>query len=316
MKRKINTIFLVVLSVCVLFTLLISLVYNTFIAMVRITDEKIDKEWAYYTASDEIVTERYDIPKESKALNVFSESDYVTRFANATPSIKVVNDEQYYIEVTTNRALFEILDVGSRYKNGFSLECKKEYYNENYFLGTYYGLYVDCTQFDVVVHMPVTYLDVGTKSKIDCELAPNERVSLRLSDVTGEVYGIDAKDFSFSVAGRSRLTVSGNVAGETTAFIAHDSRIDARELHTEKYDIDLTRGVYGFSYLKTNKVFRPFVCDLIGGPTNNLSLIFNAPLIVFVNLLAICLILRFVPKKRTRKNDEKFAEKEANEPLE
>lgn len=316
MKKTRNTVCLIIFFVFLLLALIISMAYNVFIFMVRITDEKIDKEWAYYTASDEIVTERYDIPKESKALNVFSESDYVTRFANAAPSIKVVNDEQYYIEVTTNRALFEILDVGSRYKNGFSLECKKEYYNENYFLGTYYGLYVDCTQFDVVVHMPVTYLDVGTKSKIDCELAPSERVRLHLSDVTGEVYGIDAEDFSFSVSGKSRLTVSGSVSGETDANVFHDSRIDARELYTEKYDIYLTRGIYGFSYLKTNKVFRPFVCDLIGGPTNNLSLIFNAPLIVFVNLLAICIILRFVPKKHDRKNEESFTEEEVKEPLE
>lgn len=316
MKRKINTIFLVVLSVCVLFTLLISFVYNTFIAMVRITEDKIDKDFAYYTASGEVVTKRYDIPKESEYFSIFDEMDYDTRFANAIPSVKVVNDEQYYVELTINSSLFDVLSIGPKYNNGFYIDCKEEYYNEDYYFGTYYGLYVDCTQLDIVIHAPVSHLEIGTDAVVDCQLAPAEKVSIDLEYATGKIYGIDAKDFSFSVAGRSRLTVSGNVAGETDANVFHDSRIDARELYTEKYDIYLTRGIYGFSYLKTNKVFRPFVCDLIGGPTNNLSLIFNAPLIVFVNLLAICIILRFVPKKHDRKNEESFTEEEAKEPLE
>lgn len=316
MKRKINTIFLVVLSVCVLFTLLISLVYNTFIAMVRITDAKIDKEWAYYTASGEVVTKRYDIPKESEYFSIFDEMDYDTRFANAIPSVKVVNDEQYYVELTTNSSLFDVLSIGPKYNNGFYIDCKEEYYNEDHYFGTYYGLYVDCTQLDIVIHAPVSHLEIGTDAVVDCQLAPAEKVSVDLEYATGKIYGIDAEDFSFSVSGKSRLTVSGSVSGETDANVFHDSRIDARELYTEKYDIYLTRGIYGFSYLKTNKILRPFVCDLIGGTTNTCAFIFNAPLIVFFNLFAICLILRFVPKKRTRKNDEKFAEKEANEPLE
>ena len=316
MKKTRNTVCLIIFSVFLLLALIISMAYNVFIFMVTITEDKIDKDFAYYTASGEVVTKRYDIPKESEYFSIFDEMDYDTRFANAIPSVKVVNDEQYYVELTTNSPLFDVLSIGPKYNNGFYIDCKEEYYNEDYYFGTYYGLYVDCTQLDIVIHAPVSHLEIGTDAVVDCQLAPAEKVSIDLEYATGKIYGIDAKDFSFSVAGRSRLTVSGNVAGETTAFIAHDSRIDARELHTEKYDIDLTRGVYGFSYLKTNKVFRPFVCDLIGGPTNNLSLIFNAPLIVFVNLLALCIILRFVPKKHDRKNEESFTEEEVKEPLE
>ena len=316
MKKTRNTVCLIIFSVFLLLALIISMAYNVFIFMVTITEDKIDKDFAYYTASGEVVTKRYDIPKESEYFSIFDEMDYDTRFANAIPSVKVVNDEQYYVELTTNSPLFDVLSIGPKYNNGFYIDCKEEYYNEDYYFGTYYGLYVDCTQLDIVIHAPVSHLEIGTDAVVDCQLAPAEKVSIDLEYATGKIYGIDAKDFSFSVAGRSRLTVSGSVSGETDANVFHDSRIDARELHTEKYDIDLTRGVYGFSYLKTNKVFRPFVCDLIGGTTNNLSLIFNAPLIVFVNLLAICIILRFVPKKHDRKNEESFTEEEVKEPLE
>lgn len=254
-NRKTKTISISVASSCLILSLLIAVLYLFFIK--SLDEEEIDTEYAYYTLNQEITTKKYNI-QECDTVKFFGERGCKTKFPNAVPNLKIVNDEAYYVEVTANGDLQEMLDIYTKDGRLF-IACKEQYYKSVYENDTSYdydyGIYVDCTKFDIVVYAPISRLVVDTQLTLDFDVAPAKETYIKFSydGVEGSINNIQTENLNFYCSGTSDLKLDGEVTETAKFMIFHNCHIDAKSLSTNKIKADVSRQLGGFSYIKVDK---------------------------------------------------------------
>ena len=299
-RRKRNTVFLVIVSICLGVSFLIVALYTAVIvsSWLNVGEITIDSEYAQYIADDEVVAKKYDID-QCATLRFFDDSESKkTLFINAVPKLEIVNDNQNYIEICTNKELLDIIDV-SLSEDRISIKCDDSAYNrvhENDTSYDYdYGMYIDCTSLDITVHAPISkfYTDTNLELNFDVAKADDVIVDFSFDGVSGVISNINAKNFTLYCSGFSKLNLIGNVSDTAKIMLWHNSRVNASELTAKTWDTWVSRGMGGFSYLIRDKWYN-FECDIIGGATNTVEFFVFMPF-----LLWLVLEIKLIKKRKT-----------------
>ena len=260
-KRIANTVCIVIVSLCLLLSLALSAMYGIFAAKVIADNKRTDPDpqYAMFVADGDVVTKRYDLEAASvlKFFDISSIHVKRTRFTQAVPQLKIINDTEYFLEVTANRQLHDILEISST-KKQLEIGFREDVYNRVYYeYDSYYdlGLYVDCDILDVVVHAPVSELDIGADLVLDFEAPKSKELSVSISsdNAQGRIYNIDAKQLTVNCSGSTRLKLSGTVSIVADMTLYHDSHVDARDLTAQSVTSWVSRGLGGFSYILAEK---------------------------------------------------------------
>ena len=210
-KRRMNTVFLVIVSICLTISFLILALYTTIIVDSWFNGDKIriDSEYEKYIADDEIAVKKYTIDQCS-TLRFFDDfNGKKTLFINAVPKLKIINDTECYIEISTNKDLLDIIDVRLS-ENEIIMECNDVIYNRVHEDDTSYdydyGLYIDCTELDISVHAPISkfYTDTNLELNFDVAKADDVIVDFSFDGVSGVISNIDAKNFTLYCSGASK----------------------------------------------------------------------------------------------------------------
>ena len=294
-KRRINTVFLVIVSICLTISFLILALYTTIIVDSWFNGDKIriDSEYEKYIADDEIAVRKYTIDQCS-TLRFFDDfNGKKTLFINAVPKLKIINDTECYIEISTNKDLLDIIDV-RLLENKIIMECNDVIYNrvhEDDISYDYdYGLYIDCTDLDISVHAPISkfYTDTNLELNFDVAKADDVIVDFSFDGVSGVISNIDSKNFTLYCSGTSKLDLIGDVNDTAKIMLWHNSRVNASKLTAKTWDTTVS----GFSYLVRDKWYH-FECDIIGGPTNAIGFFVFAPFALW-----LVLEIRLIKKRR------------------
>ena len=213
-------------------------------------------EFAHIKAYGEVQTRRYDISDSDALLFFFDEhKEERTLFLEAIPNLKIVNSDKYYVEVTTNKDLFDILEVGSSEKM-LSFDFKSECYNHVTEAKSSYekGLYVECSAFDVTVYAPVSQVFTSAEIVLDYQAPKAELIRIYVIGELQEsrVYDIDAEYLNCLVCGETDLTISGNVSKEAAISAYHNSKVDAESLNVPLAYTYATSQLFGYSSISGN----------------------------------------------------------------
>lgn len=289
-KRRRNTVFLAIVSICLGVSFLIVALYTALIVNSWLNDGEIsiDSEYNRYIADGEIVVKKYDI-NQCTTLRFFDDFEgKKTLFINAVPNLEIVNDNENYVEISTNEELLDIIDVGLSEKS-IIIECNNTAYNrvhENDASYDYdYGMYIDCTSLDIIVHAPVSkfYTDTNLELNFDVAKADDVIVDFSFDGVSGVISNINATNFTLYCSGTSKLDLIGNVSDTAKIMLWHNSHVNASEMMVETWDTWVSRGMGGFSYLIRDKWYN-FECDIIGGATNTVEFFVFMPFLLWLVL--------------------------------
>ena len=297
-NKKRNTVFLVLVSICLGISFLIVALFTALIVYYRLNDGEIsiDSEYNRYIADDEIAVKKYTIDQCS-TLRFFDDYNKKTLFINAVPKLKIINDTECYIEISTNKDLLDIIDVRLS-ENEIIMECNDVIYNRVHEDDTSYdydyGLYIDCTDLDISVHAPISkfYTDTNLELNFDVAKADDVIVDFSFDGVSGVISNIDAKNFTLYCSGASKLDLIGDVNDTAKIMLWHNSRVNASKLTAKTWDTTVSRALGGFSYLVRDKWYH-FECDIIGGPTNAIEFFVFAPFALW-----LVLEIRLIKKRR------------------
>ena len=298
-KKERIQFFLVIVSICLVVSFLIVALYTAVIvaSWLNVGEITIDSEYAQYIADDEVVAKKYDID-QCATLRFFDDfNGKKTLFINAVPKLKIINDTECYIEISTNKDLLDIIDVRLS-ENEIIMECNDVIYNRVHEDDTSYdydyGLYIDCTDLDISVHAPISkfYTDTNLELNFDVAKADDVIVDFSFDGVSGVISNIDAKNFTLYCSGASKLDLIGDVNDTAKIMLWHNSRVNASKLTAKTLDTTVSRALGGFSYLVRDKWYH-FECDIIGGPTNAIEFFVFAPFALW-----LVLEIRLIKKRR------------------
>lgn len=268
-------------------------------------DSTLDTEYAILTATDEVITKSYPID-HCDSLWFFhasySNGNKRTEFINAIPSIKIINDEKYYIELCTNNSIHDVISITA--EDGIlDIDLQDNCYNRVHEEDTSYdydsGLYVDCTAFDITVHAPINIFRTDTQTILDFDAAKADKTVVHFSfaGTQANIYNIDTTDLSFYCSGSSNVTLSGSASGKSTFMVWHNTRVDATGLSADFEDVFVSNQPLGVSYIKHDNIteFNPF----------DLGSILSVALIGFP-ILWFCLCVKYIRRLfiSSKKNSE------------
>lgn len=271
----------------VLLFLSIAILAGTYVSVffLRKSEHVIDSEYAVAEFHGDIETKDFSFA-EFTCLYFLSGHDPLTEFSKktcpigATPSLKIVNSNEYKVEITANSDVFEKIKIGVSERTDtrdysslvitFADECYVPVHmdDESYDYDT--GLYVTLDKFDVTVYAPISYLRVDSKVKLDYE-APECQdmfVGFSYEGTEGEIRNINTNDFKLYCGGTSNIKLSGEVRGETKINVYHNTKIDANGLVSETVDFSPSSSYFGvgeFSYIKYNGKLYPGIITLLTG---------------------------------------------------
>lgn len=312
MKKSKNiaySILTVILSIFLVISIVIIAGF-TFLYVTLINDSKnLDDEYALFKATGNIESRVYQVD-ENNSLDFFvTNSDFTdgykfTQFIAAMPELNVVGDDEYYIEITTNNDMFDLIDIYTD-KDTTVVDFKNEYYNKvsDKYVDDYdWGLYVECSEFKVTVHAPIHNLESDVSGAIiDFCASKCEKNYVSVEDSNGIIYNIQTGELYLDCAGNSDIKLVGKVEGKSNIYAYHNSHIDASELESVEFENRVSRGFGGFSYIKFDKWYK-FHCNIIGGPTNIISFVIFAFPVIWGYLLVKLL------KERKKNTKEIFVE--------
>ena len=202
--------------------------------------------------------------------------------------MKIINDTECYIEISTNKDLLDIIDVRLS-ENEIIMECNDVIYSRVHEDDTSYdydyGLYIDCTDLDISVHAPISkfYTDTNLELNFDVAKADDVIVDFSFDGVSGVISNIDAKNFTLYCSGASKLDLIGDVHDTAKIMLWHNSHVNASELTAKTWDTTVSRAIGGFSYLVRDKWY-DFECDVIGGATNTIEFFVFVPMFLWLAL--------------------------------
>ncbi len=234
--------------------------------------EDIDPQYATAVFEKEIQTQVFEFDAFS-CLYFLNDYDPLTNFSkktdllNATPTLKIVNSNEYRVEITSNSDAFDKLKIATGNRSGsdevalvitFTDDCYVPVYTDDVSYDYDTGLYVDFDKFEVVVYAPISTLHVDSKVILDYDAPTCEEMYVMFSyeGTDANIYNVNTNKFTLHCSGTSDITLSGNVQGESKIMIWHDTKIDANDFVTKEKDFTVSSAFLGeFSYIKYNHIF-------------------------------------------------------------
>lgn len=258
-----------------------------------------------FVADDQPVTKRYEL---KPCTDLYFFDMLRTEFVNAYPKLTIVNDTQYYAEITTNAELYDLLNVGRYdYYHWTAIRFDTEYYtllekDYEYDLDEY-AFRVDCTVFEVVVHAPIQRLHIGVRTEFDFDAPTAEKISVWLeSGGNGRIFNVNTDTFYLNSESVVKLKAEGTV-NETVQIIVDnfsglESYFDMQGLSAKEWETDLSGNytLVGNDFIETKEISKvqylihSLVCLIVVGP------------FLFWLIWEIKLIKRQIRKKQSQDN--------------
>lgn len=256
-------------------------------------DSTLEPEYAVLTANDEIITQSSPIDHCDSLwffYACYSNGNKRTEFINAIPEIKIINDEKYYVELTTNKSIQDVISISIE-DNILDIDlqdnCYKRVHEEDSSYDYDSGLYVDCTVFDITIHAPISSFRTNTQTVLDFDVAKSDKTTIDFSfeGTQANIYNIDTKNLWFNCSGSSDVTLNGSVSFEASLMVWHDTRVDATELKADFSDNYVSNYPFGISYIKHDGIieFNPF----------DLGSVLTVALIGFP-IMWLCLCIKYI----------------------
>ena len=272
-------------------------------------EEGIDPEYAVSVFDQDVVTREFEF-SEFDRLYFLYDRDPITEFSkktkllDATPFLKIVNSDEYRVEIKSNRDAFDSLKIATCEsaddgRNSlvitFSDECYVPVHIDDNSYDYDTGLYVDFDVFEVTVYAPISSLYVDSKVILDYQAPTCEKMLVFASSdgIKANIYDIDANNFTLSCHGNSDVTLSGKVTGKSTIRVFHQTKVHANDLDTNTKDFTSSSSVlFGFSYIEHNDtLFFDFFENII---TLTVAAVLYLPPVIWLACFICCL-----RKKRT-----------------
>ncbi len=204
-------------------------------------------------AENDIESKTLELDNFSK-LYFFSQghNNQRTLFTGAIPNLKIVDSQEYKIELTSNGDILSKLDVLLE-DDALYIDFKEEHYDTISRVGkSYKGLYVDCAKLDVTIYAPVSYLVSDAELDLDFE-APNAKaliVAVNGEIRSGRIYGVSSDAVGIFVSGNSNVSVSGEAREYAELMVKHSSSLDASELKTAVVSETVASQLFGISLIR------------------------------------------------------------------
>ena len=215
----------------------------------------INPQFGKYEAIGEAETKSYQMEKESFDTVLFFSMRYMnqrTLFRRYVPSLKIVNSDEYRIEVKANKDLIEKLKF-TVVEGCLCVHFDEELYEDvNRNNRAYKGLFIDCDTFEMTVYAPITSLATDAEIALDFDAAEADTLIVEAGGaiVDGVVHNIDSRALSVLVDDSSNIKLVGK-ATETSVLVAnHNSKIDAKNLQTESMQVATSARLFGFPQIK------------------------------------------------------------------
>lgn len=232
-----------------------------------------------------------------------------TLFKKVIPNLKIINSQEYKIEITSNSDILSMLDITLE-DNALFVDFKQEHYHNVSRMGrTYKGLYVDCAKFDITVYAPINYLVSDAEVNLDFE-APNVKTLVILVNgeiSEGRIHNISSEALGIFLSGRSRVSASGEAKEYTELLVKHNSKLDVSELKTPVVSETISSQLFSISSIKYS--------DRVKYSIDNMGFILSVA-IVFAVLIVLVgfIVLRVLFLKQKKELDQFIAqvEKEGN----
>lgn len=265
----------------------------------------LDAEYAVLRADDEIITQSYPIDHCDSLwffYASYTNGNKRTGFINAIPNIKIINDEKYYVELTTNKSIHDVISISVE-DHVLDVDLQDNCYNRVHEEDTSYdydsGLYVDCTAFDITIHAPISGFRTDTQTILDFDVAKADKTFMQFSHegTQANVYNIDTKELQFVCCGSSKVTLSGSVSNEASLVVMHNTRVDATELSADFSDNHVSNQPFGISYIKHDGIteFAPF----------DLGVVVLSIVLIGSPILWCCLCVKYIRRLRICTKEKK-----------
>lgn len=170
------------------------------------------------------------------------------------------------MELNTNKSIHNAMSIVVE-EEMLYIDILDEYYERVYEDDPSYdydfGLYVDCSTFEIIIHAPIHTFLTDTQVILDFDAAKTDNMTLSFSfdGAQANIYNIDANDFNMSCAGSSRISLSGTVTNMSNISTYHDTRVDATKLDTKQRENFISNYPFGISYVQYHNWI---YLDLIG----------------------------------------------------
>ena len=295
--RKIKIIFSIFFAVLFIISTAILILFYYLI-----NEESIDSEYAISSFEQNIVIREFEF-SEFDGLDFLDDRDPLTKFSKktkilgATPILKIINSDEYRVEIKANADVFDVLKIetcDSSYDDlsnlivTFSDECYVPVHTDDTSYDYDTGLYVDFDVFEVTVYAPISSLSVDSEVILDYQAPMCEKMYVDFSHegTKANIYDINTDDFTLYCGGTSDITLSGKVKGESKISVWHDTKVNANDLDTDTKDFYVSSSVFGSSYIKYNGILHLDILE------NSVGLILAAilylPPIIWLGCLIGC----------------------------
>ena len=231
--------------------------------------EKIDPEYAVSVFEEDITTRQFEFSAFNQ-LDFLADTDSLTTFSKKTnmlgaiPVLKIVNSNEYRVEIKTNADVFDVLKIATSDTPNrasktlvitFADACYIPVHTDDISYDYDTGLYVDFDIFEVTVYAPISLIDIDSKIILDYQAPACEELYMLFTSEGTEanIYDINAENLKLYCSGTSNITLSGKVKGKSEISIFHQTKVDATDFETNTEDFYISSSVlFGFSYIKYN----------------------------------------------------------------
>ena len=297
--KKIKVIFFTVLFI--ISSAILIFFYSIFYFMNN--EESIDSEYAVSVFEQNIVTHEFEF-SEFDRLYFLNDHDPLTKFSKKTkflgavPILKIINSDEYRVEIKANADIFNVLKIetcDSSYDDlsnlivTFADECYVPVHTDDTSYDYDTGLYVDFDMFEVTIYAPISSLSVDSEVILDYQAPMCEKMYVHFSyeGTKANIYDINTDAFTLYCSGTSDITLSGKVKGESKIAIWHDTKVNANNLDTDTKDFDVSSSVlFGSSYIKYNGILHLGIFEDSFGLV--LAAILYLPPIIWFGCLIAC----------------------------
>ena len=211
-------------------------------------------DFGEYSASGEEQSKTYKF-EEFKYLYFFSR-DYkgeLTLFTSAIPNLRIVNSDRYEVVVRSNKEILDKLEF-NLIEDSLVIDFNEKLYKKTGDEGQEYkGLYVECSNIDVTVYAPISYLNTDAEINLNYDAPKADNIIVLVKGEAREcnIKNIDCQNLIASFCGNSNVTISGKATGTAQVIARHNSSIDATGFaKPKKTDSTISCQLFGFSSIE------------------------------------------------------------------
>lgn len=239
----------------------ISTGFLIFVSVIYAQDSSyVDPEYAKIEFVDGVEKREFQFDEFHKVY-FFNDRDILSNFSKSTefvgviPKLKIVNNNDYRIEINSNSDAFDKLKLGvkdSTLSVSFLDDCYVPVHVNDSSYDYDAGLCVTLNTFEVTIYAPISSLNVDCALELDYDAPKCEKMYVMFSfdGTNANIYNVDTENFTLNCSGTSKLTLSGKVSKNSEIMIFHNTKVNANNF--KSYDIDFTvsSDIIGFSYIK------------------------------------------------------------------